>query len=34
MGVVTIKGTKKHIKQPPKFYENYNFVRYMFVVPL
>jgi hypothetical protein len=33
-GAVTIKWTKKHVKRLPKLYKNYNFVRYIFVVPL
>jgi hypothetical protein len=34
MGVVTIKRAKNHVGQPPKFFENCNFVRYIFMVPL
>jgi hypothetical protein len=32
LGVV-IKQVKKHVKRLPKLNKNYNFVRYIFVVP-
>jgi hypothetical protein len=34
LGAITIKQAKKHVGQPQKLYKNYNFVRYIFVVPL
>jgi hypothetical protein len=34
MGAITIKQAKRHIEWPPKLYKIYNFVRYIFVVPL
>jgi hypothetical protein len=34
MNVITINQAKKHIKQPLNLYKNYNFVKYIFVVPL
>jgi len=33
-GVVTIKWIKNHVKQLPKLFQNYNFVRDIFMVPL